>query len=116
MFLRVFTLCLFAVTLLCATALAEPNLSGMWHASAMGATVDANLQQQGNSVNGVAYVRAPGGKKGTYHFKGNVSGASITAAHHSGHRFSGTIRDYDRISGVITTRGGQSMPVQLTRR
>lgn len=114
--LRIFTLCLSTVAVLCTTALAGPNLSGNWHASAMGASVDATLHQKGENVDGVAYVRAPGGKKATYHFKGVVSGATISAAHHSGHRFSGKVMNYDKINGVITTRGGQSMPVQLTRR
>lgn len=117
MFARVFTVSLFALMLLCTTVFAGANFSGKWHASAMGARIEATVEQHGDSVEGVAYVHSPvGRKKDTFHFKGNVSGATINAAHYRGHRFVGTLQTPNKINGVITTREGQSMPVQLTRR
>lgn len=115
MFRRVFPVCLFLVVLPATAAVAGLNLSGNWQAVVHGLVIKATMNQHGDAIDGVAYVHSLGGKKDTFHFKGNVSGAKIQVAHHSGHRFSGTVTGDGRIKGVLTTKQGTKAPVELTR-
>jgi hypothetical protein len=97
------------------TAAAVIDLSGNWRSSFNGAVIEATLNQRGEAIDGVVYVRNPGGKKDTYHFKGSVSGNTVSLAHHSGHRFAGTVTNNGQIQGVVTTRGGSQVPLQMFR-
>jgi len=92
------------------------NISGKWHASSMGAVIEATINQRGHLINGVARVRNPSGEKNTYHFTGSIDGNRVTAAHHNGHRFAGTVNSNGQLVGVLRTKRGQQVSVTASRR
>jgi len=92
------------------------NISGKWQASSMGAIIEATINQKGHLINGVAQVRDPSGEKNTYHFTGSIDGNRVTAAHHSGHRFAGTVNSNGQLVGVLRTKRGHQVSVTASRR
>jgi hypothetical protein len=92
------------------------NASGRWEAQTMGANIKADIQQQGDQISGVAKVYTPMGKKVTYHFSGVMQGNHISAAHHTGHRFTGDMVSPGRIAGVLRTRDGHNVSITASRR
>lgn len=87
------------------------NLSGNWETQVMGARVMVHVDQVGQAISGVAYVYSPLGRKNTYHFQGSIKGRQVQAAHYSGHRFTGNIRDDGAVAGVLRTKRGHRIPV-----
>ncbi|MBM4326533.1 MAG: hypothetical protein FJ118_05135 [Deltaproteobacteria bacterium] len=107
---------LVAVLALCSLAGASSNMAGKWVAWIMGHKIEANVNQQGSKISGVAYVYDPFGKKDQYHFTGSVSNGQIVASHHQGHFFNGKLTPEGRIVGVIKTRGGHRFDVVARHR
>jgi hypothetical protein len=91
------------------------DMSGTWVASAMGSRLEAHVKQSGTNMSGVAYVYDPFGKRDTYHFKGIVNGNQVTASHHEGHVFTGTILGPGQVTGTLRTRGGHQLAVSASR-
>lgn len=92
------------------------DISGNWHASGMGAAIEATINQKGPVINGVAVVHNPSGEKNTYHFTGSIDGNKVTAAHYSGHQFTGTINSNGQLVGMLRTKRGQQVPFSASRR
>ncbi|MBM3298773.1 MAG: hypothetical protein FJY85_02320 [Deltaproteobacteria bacterium] len=95
---------------------AAADVSGTWEARAMGGRLVAHVEQNGNTIGGVAYVYHPHGKKVTYHFNGTVDGNRVTLAHHSGHMFNGHVNSKGQLVGVVTTKKGEQVSVTAQRR
>ena len=91
------------------------DLRGLWIARQMGVRLEATVEQNGNSVSGVAFVHSGGGKKDTYHFNGQIQGNKVTARHSDGHVFSGQVLNDAHVKGVLKTKGGYRIPVEATR-
>lgn len=91
------------------------NLSGNWSAGVMGSKVNAQINQKGNVLSGVAFVYSPGGAKNTYHFSGSMAGTSVSVSHTSGHRFKGNVTPDGRLVGTLTTKNGYQVPVDASR-
>ena len=107
---------LFIVIMSCLPAYsAQRNVSGDYEASVMGSVIQARIDQDGDAIQGVAYVYS-GGKKNTYHFKGTVNGNKIQASHYSGHAFSGNVTSGGDLVGVLRTRGGHKISINAARR
>jgi hypothetical protein len=92
------------------------DTTGRWEAQTMGAQIRADITQQGDKISGVARVHNPGGKKNTYHFFGAIHGNHISAAHGSGHNFTGSVTSVGRIDGVLRTKSGHSVAITAFRR
>ncbi len=92
------------------------NLSGRWNGSVMAHAVEIDVNQKGQEIDGVARLFSPFGKKSVYHFKGSVDGPRVQGAHHSGHRFQGNRTADGSVSGVLTTKQGHKLNVQVFRR
>lgn len=97
-------------------ALSMVDIAGRWHASTMGAVIEATVNQKGHAIDGVAEVHSPFGQKDTYHFIGNIDGNRVTAAHHEGHRFAGSVTPNGQVVGTLRTRGGHEFSVSASRR
>ncbi len=76
----------------------------------------AYIQQDGNQLSGFAKVRAPTGKRSTYHFAGSINGTHVQVAHHHGHSFTGTLVGPRKMVGVLRTKNGESVSVTARRR
>ncbi|MFH1118088.1 MAG: hypothetical protein V1792_29555 [Pseudomonadota bacterium] len=81
--------------------------------SVMGARVKGTIERRGDDLRGVVYVYPPLGKKNTYHFTGKVQGNGVAAWHHSGHSFQGEIVGGRRVVGVVTSRQGTRIPLDV---
>lgn len=92
------------------------DISGTWRASSMGAVIEATIQQKGHLISGVALVHNPNGKTNIYHFSGGINGNRVTAAHHDGHRFAGSINSKGQLVGVLRTKRGYKVSVAASRR
>jgi hypothetical protein len=97
-------------------ALSVVDISGSWHASTMGAVIEATISQKGHAIDGVAEVHSPFGQKDTYHFIGNIDGNRVTAAHHEGHKFAGSVTPNGQVVGTLRTRDGHEFSVSASRR
>ncbi len=95
---------------------AAPNFSGQYQAWVMGTTVTANVNHNGNKVNGVAWYHDFWGKKHTFHFYGSYNNGLVQARHNSGHYFNGRATGDGRVVGVITTNSGLRIPINASRR
>jgi hypothetical protein len=82
----------------------------------MGCKVKAKINQKGKRLNGVVHIYNWLGKRNTYHFKGFVENGNITAAHHQGHTFRGRVTSQGTIIGVLRTRKGRRVPVEVSLR
>ncbi|MBI5570257.1 MAG: tetratricopeptide repeat protein [Desulfomonile tiedjei] len=91
------------------------SITGNWEATYLGSRIKLNAQQSGSSLSGVLRIHGPGGGDDTYHFRGTVGeDGSVSASHHSGHRFTGRLLPGRRLSGVITTNDGSRIPLDLS--
>jgi hypothetical protein len=81
--------------------------------SLMGIKVKGTVERLGRKLRGVVYVYRPFGAKDTYHFTGKIRGDRITASHGGGHRFEGRVAGDGRLMGVLTTKGGLSLPINV---
>jgi len=106
-----FLLCVAVLLAFCSLTWAATNMAGKWVAWIMGHKIEANVNQHGSKISGVAYVYAPFGKKDQYHFTGSVNNGQIVASHHEGHLFNGKLTPEGRIVGIIKTRGGHRFDV-----
>ncbi len=88
-------------------------ISQRFRTSVMGAKVNGTVELRGDDVRGVAYVYPPFGGKNTYHFSGKIQGNRVVASHHSGHVFRGEIVGGRRVVGVVTTRRGSRIPLDV---
>lgn len=95
---------------------AGAGVSGNWEASVMGSKIKAQVQQEGQSIQGVAHVYTLLGTKDTYHFTGNVHKGKVSAGHYSGHVFSGNLTREGRLVGVLKTKGGKRISVSAVRK
>jgi len=92
----------------------EPQwVSQRFRTSVMGARVKGTFERRGDDVRGVVYVLPPFGGKDTYHFTGKIQGNRVVASHHGGHRFQGEIVGGNKLVGVVTTRGGTRIPLDV---
>jgi hypothetical protein len=81
--------------------------------SVMGSRIKGTFERRGDDVRGVVYVYPPFGGKNTYHFTGKIQGNRVVASHHSGHVFRGEIVGGNRVVGVVTSRGGTRIPLDV---
>ncbi len=88
-------------------------ISQRFGTSVMGARVRGTVERRGDDLRGVVYVSPPFGKKNTYHFTGKIQGNRVFASHHSGHSFQGEIVGGRRIVGVVTSRRGTRIPLDV---
>ncbi|MDQ7785509.1 MAG: hypothetical protein RDU20_21685 [Desulfomonilaceae bacterium] len=88
-------------------------VSQRFRTNVMGARVRGTVERMGDAVRGVVYVLPPFGGKNTYHFQGRIQGNRVMASHHSGHVFHGEIVGGSRVVGVVTTRQGRRIPLDL---
>jgi len=93
---------------------AQTDISGNYEASVMGSVIKARIEQDGEAIQGVAYVYA-GGKRNTYHFEGTINGNKIYAGHANGHIFSGNVTPTGNLVGTLKTRSGHKIPVNAAR-
>jgi tetratricopeptide (TPR) repeat protein len=90
------------------------SLSGTWHATYMGVQITLEASCSGSAVSGVMRINGLGGKTDVYHFTGTVDyEGNIRATHHSGHSFQGRLAEGRRLVGVLNTRFGKTIPVDL---
>jgi hypothetical protein len=81
----------------------EPNCAGAWISSYLGSKLEATVEQHDTVIKGVAYVTGLGGDRDTYHFRGEIQGGVIKAAHQSGHNFEGRLLPTGEIEGTLIT-------------
>ena len=113
---RHFIAAAFLILVFCFPAGSQPNLSGRWETWIMGHKLQANINQDGDVIGGVAYIFGPDGKKVTYHFNGHVQNGKLQAVHSDGHSFSGKLINSREIAGTITAASGRHLNLTLTRR
>jgi hypothetical protein len=82
-------------------------------ARVVGASVKGRIERKGERLKGVIHVDQWLGDANTYHFKGRVSGRTITVRHDSGHSFQGRATRGGFIAGVLTTKKGLRIPVKI---
>ncbi len=92
------------------------DIAGRWNGSVMAHAVEIDVNRDGHQVDGVARLFSPFGKKTVYHFKGSVDGSRVQGAHSSGHRFQGNLMADGSVAGVLTTKDGIKLNVQMFRR
>ncbi len=92
------------------------ELSGRWEFTFLGYTLSAQLEQRGESIQGVAYLYSPLGARDTYHFTGTLRDGAIVASHYTGHTFRGQVISLDEMTGVLHTRDGEEMCITVHRR
>lgn len=97
------------------TGLAESSLTGTWQGKAYFFRVNVQVVQWESNAAGVARVRGPFGGLYTYHFNGMIESNRLWGTHHSGHRFEGTRKAEDCVSGTLTTRRGRAIRLTLRR-
>ncbi|MFH1139005.1 MAG: hypothetical protein V1816_23240 [Pseudomonadota bacterium] len=91
------------------------NITGWWSARVLADLIEFEVEQNGERLDGVAYLISPMGSKNIYHWAGLLRGRDIIGLHHSGHQFKGQLNDQDRIIGVLTTSKGIKIPVAANR-
>jgi hypothetical protein len=113
---RHFITAAFLILVFCFPAGSQQNVSGKWETWIMGHKLEANINQDGDVIGGVAYVFGPDGKKVTYHFNGHMQNGKLEAVHSDGHSFSGKLLNSREMAGTITAASGRQLNLTLTRR
>jgi hypothetical protein len=93
-----------------------PGLSGKWETWVLGHKLQANLEQHGAVVSGVAYIFGPDGHKVTYHLNGHFQNGWLQLVHSDGHSFSGRLLDAGHLGGTVKAASGRQLNVTLSRR
>ncbi|MBP7828770.1 MAG: hypothetical protein KA248_02505 [Kiritimatiellae bacterium] len=106
---------LLACGLWAAAARAETPVTGTWQGRVLFFRFSVQAVQWSTNAAGTAEVRGPFGGLYTYHFNGAVESNRLHGTHHSGHRFEGERTAEDRISGLLTTRKGRRVRLDLRR-
>ena len=91
----------------------EVDHSGVWESYSNMSRVEVHLTQEGEEINGVAYVYGCFGGSSTYHFSGTYRNGVIFATHHKGHRFVGEFDSPTEAHGMLTT-AVRKMTINLT--
>ncbi|NTU47487.1 MAG: hypothetical protein HGA84_00605 [Syntrophobacteraceae bacterium] len=89
------------------------NLSGRWEATYFFNRIVVDMEHSGPSVHGVMVLHDPSGDLSTYHFEGSFIEGRLEARHHSGHAFSGELRE-NVLTGTLTMKTGEKYPVHVT--
>lgn len=105
-----------AVLALARPALAENPVSGIWEGEIFGSRLEATIVQNGEFLSGVVSITPRNGKRDIYHVQGAVFGTHVVALHGAGHVFEGDLVEPDRLTGVLTTKGGTTLTLTATRR
>jgi hypothetical protein len=113
---RHFIVAAFLVLAFSFPALSASNVSGKWETWVMGHKLQANLEQHGAAVSGVAYVFGPDGHKVTYHLNGHFQNGRLQLVHSDGHSFSGRLLDPGHLVGTVKAASGKKLKVTLSRR
>ena len=98
-----------------------PHITGaeaseIWESRYLLAEAVAEVEQTGQTVRGVLFVRQPLREVWIYHFTGTIEGDVLEASHHSGHRFVGKLVNEREITGVVTTRTGTRLTITARKR
>jgi hypothetical protein len=96
-------------------SLGEQDLSGAWEGSKLGYQLVAQVSQDGESLEGVAYLITPSGERNPYHFRGTARDGWVALFHHEGNAFLGRCLPDGAIRGTVETRRGQRFSVELHR-
>ena len=96
-------------------AASASNVSGKWETRILGHKLQANLEQHGAVVSGVAYVIGPDGHKVTYHLNGRFQNGRLQLVHGDGHSFSGRLLDAGHLAGTVKAASGRKLNVTLSR-
>ena len=89
--------------------------SGVWEGSYLFSRIEAHLVQENQTVSGVVYLFDMFGSRRQYHFQGRIRNGRIYAFHHSGHHFTGHLLESDKATGVLTTKSGHKLKLEVTR-
>jgi hypothetical protein len=106
--------CLLLVSSGAAAKAGEPDISGLWRGSLYGSDLQAQVEQNGQQIQGVVVVHALTGETNLYHVIGILSNGHLRMLHGSGHVFEGEATE-DTISGVLTTKGGSKVELRASK-
>lgn len=112
-------ICLVFVVLACCllqSQIRDAAASEIWESRYLLAEAVAEVEQTGQTVRGVLFVRQPLREVWIYHFTGTIEGDVLEASHHSGHRFVGKLVNEREITGVVTTRTGTRLTITARKR
>ena len=107
-------LCACLALLLPALAAAETNVAGDWRGSLYGSDLQAEVEQDGNSVKARVVVKALTGETNVYHVVGAIFNGHLYMLHGSGHVFEGDAKG-NELTGVLTTKGGSKVELRAVR-
>lgn len=113
--LRHFIVAAFLTLAICFPADSGPNLSGKWETWVFGHKLEANIEQHGAVISGVAYIFGPDGHKVTYHFNGHLQNGRLQAVHSDGHSFSGRLLNSGQLAGTVKAASGRQLNVTMSR-
>lgn len=105
-----------ALLMVCASpaSASRPDMDGTYLLDYLLVTVTAEVRQGPENFVVVAKVESLFGGANTYTFVGHWQGDRITAEHHQGHRFEGTVANSPEgatINGTLHTRWGNDFKV-----
>ena len=93
----------------------EDDLSGEWKGSHFLSRIDARVDQHDERLDGVLTVIGPFNRKDVYHFTGSFKDGQVTGSHYTGHSFRGRVCARGRVCGLLTTRTGTAIEVEVER-
>lgn len=91
------------------------DCAGVWKASGFGVELIAQVKQQGSRLSGIACVYQPSGKLNTYQLYGTYLDGEVKLRHRGGHAFCGRFVSDDHLTGVLTTKDGQTLQFTAAR-
>ncbi len=100
----------------CAAAFPAKSPAEVWEGRCLLARAVAEVERDGANIRGVVFLKEPFREVSTYHFSGEITGDEVFASHYTGHRFRGRLIGDGRISGVLTTKTGERLTIDIIRR
>ncbi len=88
------------------------SLSKSWETTYRGVRIRLRVRREGPRFYGVMTLDSPIGGEDVYHFSGTAKDGNIYAEHPDGHAFRGRLTD-DRLVGVVKTRDGRTIPIDM---
>ena len=91
------------------------NLSGTWEGELMGSQVVLQVNQNDNSLSGVATIYKPSGKRFSSNFSASIIGSNISGAA-GGFSFFGNVISQNSAVAMVRAKDGRQLPVRVSRK
>jgi len=108
-------LALLLIFILASSTFAQDSYSGVWETSQLCNKIIAHVKHEGDFLSGVVTIYEILGEDLTYHFAGTLKEDKVEVSHHEGHVFRGKILSNGKITGLLTTKTGVRIKIELKR-